>query len=534
MTAVRRDQALNGLVVLLTVVVAMLGLLRGEPARQPFNRTIAEIMAFVERERGLAFIDRPTIVIAGQEGLARRERKIAADARDDRVKESDLHLTLGILPPDVDLAEQLDALRSVSVVALYDAETREVLLRDTSLTPFARATLAHELTHALDDQHFGLHRPELTSNRDGSGFGLLALGEGNGRRVELAYLATLTEAEQWAADAERMGLGAHSSTVNIHPYLGLYVDAPYEYGVPLVTAILDHGGRNALDEAFRSPPTTHEQVLFPGRYLNREPARPVQTPHADGPVTDTGVIGAFKLGVALGAGPGQGPAAHWGGDRYVVWYDDGGHLACLRARIVGDTPEDTTVLATALRGWARLQPDASTRMVDGQLEITACNVRGGQPAWAGLRAQATTDHCPGTPLPGFGEARVTVTGTDGGTVTRCLYLADTPARVRRGLMEVTDGTLGGYSGMLFMYPFDTTGAFWMRNTPMPLSVAYLDGIGRIVSTADMQPCADRPDCPRYPPSRPYRYAVEVLRGHLADFGLVAGATLHIDGIDPGN
>ena len=100
-------------------------------------------------------------------------------------------------------------------------------------------------------------------------------------------------------------------------------------------------------------------------------------------------------------------------------------------------------------------------------------------------------------------------------------------------MEVTDDMLGGYPGMLFLFPSDTTGAFWMRNTPMPLSVAYLDGLGRIVSTADMQPCVDRPDCPRYPPARPYRYAVEVLRGRLTDLGLVAGATLRVDGIDRG-
>jgi uncharacterized membrane protein (UPF0127 family) len=447
------------------------------------------------------------------------------------MKESDLHLTLGILPPDVDLAAQLDALRSVGVLAIYDAETREVLLRDRSLTPFARATLAHELTHALDDQHFGLHRPKLTPARDGSEFGLIALGEGNGRRVELAYLATLTEAEQGEAYAERMGLGTQFANTGTHPYLSLYVEAPYEYGLPLVTAILEHGGQKALDDAFRSPPTTHEQVLFPKRYLDREQPRTVKAPHADGRVTDSGVVGVFKLGVALGDGAGQGPAARWGGDRYVVWHADGGRRACLRASVVGDAPEDTAVLAAALRWWAHQQPEASVRMVDGQVEFTACNVRGGKPAWSGPQAAGNAAGCGGTPLGGFGKAEVTISGPDGGTVTRCLHLADTPQRVRQGLMNVTDDRLGGYGGMLFMFPADTTGAFWMRNTPMPLSIAYLDSLGRVVSTADMRPCADRPDCPRYAPKGPYRYAVEVPRGRLGDLGLVAGSTLHIDGID---
>lgn len=73
-------------------------------------------------------------------------------------------------------------------------------------------------------------------------------------------------------------------------------------------------------------------------------------------------------------------------------------------------------------------------------------------------------------------------------------------------------------------------SLWMRNTPMPLSIAYLDALGRVVFTADMEPCGDRADCPGHPPPRSYRYAVEVPRGRLAGFGLVAGATLHVDGI----
>ncbi|HEU4422964.1 MAG TPA: DUF192 domain-containing protein [Pilimelia sp.] len=530
MTA-RRQRPLAGAVAGAVVLVAVAaGMLRGEPVRQSFNDAVAEITAFVERERGLTFIRPPTIVVAGQRGLAQRVRE--AEAKTERLgKESDLHLTLGILPPDVDMVERLNALQSVSVQAKFDAETREVVLKNTALTPYARATLAHELTHALDDQHFGLHLPELARARDGSDFGLRALGEGNARRVEFAYLATLTDADRREDYAERTGLEAYAAGAAVHPYLGLYIGAPYEYGPALVAAILDHGGQQALDDAFRSPPKTHEQVLFPKRYLDREPARTVKAPDADGQVTDSGVIGAFKLGVMLAGGPGQGPAAGWGGDRYVVWHDDGGRRACLRARMVGDAPEDTTALAIALRQWARQQPDASMQMIDGQIEFTACNIRDAQPAWTGPDANGTVERCPGAPLAGFGKAQVTVTRPDGGTVTRCVHLADSPRRVRRGLMEVTDDRLGGYDGMLFMFPSDTASAFWMRNTPMPLSIAYLDSLGSIVSTADMQPCVDRPDCPRYPPARPYRYAVEVPQGRLADFGFVPGATLRIDGVE---
>jgi len=519
---------MTGVLVLVAIVT---GMLRGEPAGKPFHQVLADIMAFVAHERGLTFLRQPAIVLAGQEGLMARERTIAAKDWDSRLKENDLHLTLGILPPDVMLTEQLDALKSVAILAIYDAEDDVMVIRDASVTPLARITLAHELTHALDDQHFELNRSELLKARDAGDYAFAALGEGNARRVELAYEASLSAAERREADAERLANEAKFKDVHVHPYLASYLNAPYDYGLPLVQAILDHGGRPALDEAFRSPPTTHEQVLFPARYLSHEPALPVEAPTTDGPVTDSGVIGVFKLGIALGDGPGQGPTAHWGGDRYVIWHTDNGQRACLRARITGDTPEDTMAFATALQRWARQQPDASTRLVDGQVEVTACNIRDGTPAWTGTSMAGATGHCQGRPLPGFGRARVTVTGTDGGTATRCLLVADTPQRVRRGLMEVTDDTLDGYGGMLFMFPFDTTEPFWMRNTPMPLSIAYLDGIGRIVSTADMQPCADRPDCPYYQPKGPYRYAVEVPRGRLPDLGLVAGATLRIDGVD---
>ena len=332
MTALRRHRlaiAVAGVAVIVTAAFGVLGFLRREPDRQSFDAAVAQIMAFVERERGLRFTTTPTIVVAGQDGLARRVRA-AESTNQDLAKESDLHLTLGILPPDVDMVEQLHALQSVSVQAKFDDETREVVLKNTSLTPYARTTLAHEVTHALDDQHFGLHRPAVARARDGSGFGLRALGEGNARRVEFAYVATLTEAEQQEEYAERTRLGAHSASADVHPYLGLHVHAPYEYGPPLVAAILDHGGQPALDDAFRSPPTTHEQVLFPKRYLDREQPRTVAAPDADGPVTDTGVVGAFKLGVMFGGGPGQAAAARWGGDRYVVWHEDAGKRACLR------------------------------------------------------------------------------------------------------------------------------------------------------------------------------------------------------------
>lgn len=125
----------------------------------------------------------------------------------------------------------------------------------------------------------------------------------------------------------------------------------------------------------------------------------------------------------------------------------------------------------------------------------------------------------------FGSVVAVVTAPDGSTRELCLLSAETPLQVQRGLMDVTDPRLGGHDGMLFTFPADTDTAFWMRNTPMPLSIAYLASTGQIVSTVDMRPCLDGADCPSYPPTGPYRYAVEVPQGKLPAIGLTPGARL---------
>lgn len=136
------------------------------------------------------------------------------------------------------------------------------------------------------------------------------------------------------------------------------------------------------------------------------------------------------------------------------------------------------------------------------------------------------------PLPGFGEVAVAVRAQDGTIRIICVLAARSAAQRARGLMEVTDRTLGGYDGMLFLFPDDSESSFWMRNTPMPLSIAYLDADGQVVSTTDMAPCRDRSDCPDYLAGAPFRMALEVPAGRLDDVGVAAGARLSVRGDCP--
>jgi len=85
-----------------------------------------------------------------------------------------------------------------------------------------------------------------------------------------------------------------------------------------------------------------------------------------------------------------------------------------------------------------------------------------------------------------------------------------------------------------VYDEDSQGSFWMRNTILPLSIAYVDADGEVVSTADMEPCpAGTTDCPTYPPGGPYRMALEVPQGQLPDLGVASGSRLAL-GADCGS
>lgn len=132
-----------------------------------------------------------------------------------------------------------------------------------------------------------------------------------------------------------------------------------------------------------------------------------------------------------------------------------------------------------------------------------------------------------TPVAGFGEIAFRLEGGGADGVRRCALLADTPAQQRQGLMGRRD--LAGYDAMVFRFPADGTGSFFMRNVPMPLEIAWFDQAGGLVSTAEMAPCADRDGCPTYPPAGPYRLALEVEAGGLDRLGVGRSTVLVLDG-----
>ena len=95
-------------------------------------------------------------------------------------------------------------------------------------------------------------------------------------------------------------------------------------------------------------------------------------------------------------------------------------------------------------------------------------------------------------------------------------LAVTPEQRRQGLMFRE--RLGEREGMLFVFDDEQTVSFWMRDTPLPLSIAFIDARGVIVHVADMVPYSEAPVPSRYP----VRYALEVNKGALERAGIEVG------------
>jgi hypothetical protein len=106
-------------------------------------------------------------------------------------------------------------------------------------------------------------------------------------------------------------------------------------------------------------------------------------------------------------------------------------------------------------------------------------------------------------------------------------VADRGASRALGLMH--RASLAPNAGMLFVFEDSAVHCMWMKNTPLPLSVAFIDERGAIINIADMQPQSEDSHCA----ARPARYALEMAQGWFAERGIRAGARLRgLDKLKP--
>jgi hypothetical protein len=327
---------------------------------------IAELKAYVESTRGLRFRQPVDVTVVGDAAFRRFLSGGAPTEQSGVDVASAVLRALGLLEADLQIPNgELDA---DTVAGFYDTETKELVVRGPSgplsgaaaprLTPFVRQVLVHELTHALDDQHFNLD-PDVVDDEAAMAFE--ALVEGDAVVVESRYVASLPEAERQAAAAEEEATfgGAGGRISDLEAELGAF---PYRDGPGLVAALLAAGGPGRLDAAFRSPPVSSAEVLHPERFLDGPGRASVPRVVAEGRVVDDGVLGEVILRLVLARSVPRDQAAKaaagWAGDRYVAW--SAGPRTCLRATVVMDNAAEAAELAAGLRPWAGATIDPVT------------------------------------------------------------------------------------------------------------------------------------------------------------------------------
>ncbi len=118
-------------------------------------------------------------------------------------------------------------------------------------------------------------------------------------------------------------------------------------------------------------------------------------------------------------------------------------------------------------------------------------------------------------------ATIVVIGGEGEGVELTVELARTAGERSRGLMFREE--LAEDGGMLFVYVEDTEAGFWMKDTLIPLSIAFIAADGTILGVQDMEPLSEE----LHRPPEPYRYALEVNQGWFREHGLGRGDRVKI-------
>jgi hypothetical protein len=331
---------------------------RGDP--KPVGETPADIERVedqVEQVRGFDF-EHPVAIepVTGDQIERRLEANFektvpeALYARRSRAWE-----TIGVVPPGTDIREALHAFQSGQVVGFYNpANQALVYIGQDELTTTSRYILAHELTHAIDDQRFDLTRLDpLTANCDDEAF-MAGLGAVEGSAQFFATQVIL----RFPDASEEFGGSDPGSIDDVPPFIVRTQLWPYDAGMRFIDHLDTRGGEDAVDAALERFPVSTEQVIHPERYPNDTP-QPVDIADLSSRLPgswrdlDVMIVGEAWLQIMLGLriddGTGERAAAGWDGGIYRAWTD--GDRVAVVLKTVWDTRADAQEFAEALRGW---------------------------------------------------------------------------------------------------------------------------------------------------------------------------------------
>ncbi len=175
--------------------------------------------------------------------------------------------SMGLIDGKVDLFKQENGLSENGILAYYDFKDKKVRVKGTSLTPDVRVTLAHELTHALQDQYFDLSRED--SLPDDADQAYRSVVEGDAVVVQDAYAQTMSQADQDEYNKAESD-GSDQAYSDVPDILVAQDTEPYIIGPAFVGALKDRGGNTAIDAALRNPPASTAALMNLFTYLHQE------------------------------------------------------------------------------------------------------------------------------------------------------------------------------------------------------------------------------------------------------------------------
>ncbi len=241
----------------------------------------------------------------------------------------------GLLPKGFDLDAFMVDLLTEQIAGLYDPKAHEFYIADWIPIADQKMVMAHELTHALEDQHFQIEAWEKAARpNDDAELAREAVLEGSAMAAMVDYLLQGTgRSLQDLPDIDpSMLIGDMESTPMLKKAPAFLKDAlifPYLDGLNFSAAVLRPGGWSALPGVFAKPPASTQQILHPELYRSGKVAAPVPLPAMDkalGPdwtKLEDNIMGEFGwkevLKQFLGETKATERSAAWDGDRYVVY-----------------------------------------------------------------------------------------------------------------------------------------------------------------------------------------------------------------------
>jgi hypothetical protein len=291
------------------------------------------------RERGLEWREEVGMTeLSGWEYGTRTKEIADVLGTDDLKALSGLAVAGGMLPEGTDLAALAVSFAAVTAGATYSPLDKQVLLVSERGGPRDTGLLTHEFVHALQDQHFDLLRMMLARpfsfDREEAAF---ALVEGDAVSVERRVmrgeawvrrpLEEVAREEDERFSSYRKGIGAFFPPLLTETFIFRYRD-----GLRFVETLRRARPAVDLNEVFRRPPVSSEQVLHPEKYLAGETPREVEADvrafadegwrlTATTPLGEIGARGLLMAGVA--GEEAKRAAAGWGGDRSFVFEREG-------------------------------------------------------------------------------------------------------------------------------------------------------------------------------------------------------------------